>query len=90
MKKTCFITYMIDTERGRYLVSMERLKNTKYGQPRFSAVITKILDFKYNDICNNADNCCRLSYRYNYTGHYWQEMEEAEYIVRKHEEEQDK
>lgn len=32
-------TYRIETERAIYAVTMEKLKNTNYGQPRYSAIV---------------------------------------------------
>lgn len=59
-----------------YMVTLERLKNDKYGTPRFKAFITDTKDA----INRGASG----TWCYKFTGNYRSEQEEAEKILNYH------
>ena len=67
--------YNITTEKRRYIVILERLKNTYSGNPRYKAII--IYPDTEHVYCYNAV--------YTFQGHYFGDIGEAEYIVNFHE-----
>jgi len=60
-----------------YIVTLERLANTAYGNPRYEATIINI-DYEDIYIC---------SYVYRFTGHNMDEIGEANWIVAHHDSE---
>ncbi len=64
--------YKFEVLRSTYIVTLEQLKNTPYGAPRYKAVI----------ICNITEDF--ISYYnavYTFTGHYISGRQEAQYIL---------
>lgn len=74
-------TYEVITKRARYAVTLERLKNTNAGNPRFSANIITLEVFGENPATEYFYTVC---YRFN--GHYMNDLDEAREVVRQHEE----
>ncbi len=69
-------TYRVISKHN-YLVTLERLKNDYYGNPRFEATI----------INTDIDNEYYIgSFVYRFSGHHNSEYDEAKYIVNYHEE----
>ena len=68
-------TFQINTESGNYLITLERIKNTVNGAPRFSAAIIDLNSY------------CLATYQYTFTGHYMSEHDEAQWIAERHEKE---
>lgn len=66
-------TFQVDSETGNYLVSLEQIKNNKYGNPRFKATIVDL------------NNWCLCAWLYTFTGHYLGGNGEAEWVVKHHE-----
>ena len=60
-----------------YIVTLERLANTTYGNPRYEAIIINI----------DNEDIYLCSYVYRFTGHYMDETSEAKWIVEHHESE---
>lgn len=60
-----------------YIVTLERLANTTYGNPRYEATIINI----------DNEDIYLCSYVYRFTGHYMDEISEAKWIVQHHESE---
>lgn len=60
-----------------YIVTLERLANTAYGNPRYEATIINI----------DNEDIYLCSYVYRFTGHYMDEISEAKWIVKHHESE---
>lgn len=80
-QKTNPSTYKVETLRGTYAVTLERLHNTEYGAPRFRAqVIT--LQVRGEEPPENYF----FTTAWTFTGHYIQEREEAQWIVERYEE----
>ena len=75
-------TYEIITNRGRYAVSLDRIKNTVNGGPRFEAIIT-VLDVFGETVTAGGF----YSARYRFSGHYCSERDEAAQIVNVYEDE---
>ena len=72
--------FSVSTETRDYIVTLERLNNDRNGNPRYKAVIIFTEDGAtsfYNAV-------------YTFTGHYYGERKEAEYIVKHYEEERAK
>lgn len=67
--------YSIKTERNDYVVTLESLKNTTSGNPRFKAVIIT-LDSNAKEFFNSV---------YTFNGHYFSRRDEAKHIVNYHE-----
>ena len=74
-------TYEVITNRGRYAVALERLKNTASGCPRFKAVIITLEVFG-----EYRPEGYFYSASYSFRGHYMNEQGEAQEVVRQHEE----
>lgn len=68
-------TYKITTERGVYAVTLERLKNNVYGNPRFSANILVI------EKDGEASDDYIFTACYTFDGHYLSERDEARFVV---------
>ena len=69
--------YKVTTEKRNYYVELIRLQNNYYGTPRFEAHLIRtdmVEQFKY---CG--------AHVYSFTGHYMDEIEEANWIVQYHE-----
>jgi len=62
-------------EFGFYTVTLQRIKNGQYGTPRYEAVII------YTGPDRGMD---RGGYKYRFTGHYYSERQEAEWILEQH------
>lgn len=69
-------TYKIEHDGVIYFITLSRLKNTYDGNPRFEALITSI----YPDI-NSQYN---VTFNYHFRGHYYDEIDEARYILKYH------
>ena len=63
--------YRIPTEHALYHVLLTRIKNDVNGKPRYEAFITT----------SNDD----AAYHYRFSGHYYGDAREADYIVGYHE-----
>ena len=75
-------TYKIETTRATYFVTMIHLRNTNAGAPRFQAnIITAAL--KNGPVNENY----YYTVSYTFKGHYYNELDEARYIVEYHENE---
>lgn len=70
-------TYQIQGDLGKYAVTMERLNNTVDGNPRWAAQITRLADLI------NYEATWTICY--TFIGHYYNERDEAGWIVRYHE-----
>lgn len=70
-------TYQIQGDLGKYAVTMERLNNTVDGNPRWAAQITRLADLI------NYEATWTICY--TFTGHYYNEQDEAGWVVRYHE-----
>ena len=65
--------YDVDVvEFAEYIVVLEHIKNTPSGAPRYEATII------YNGKERGLD---RAGHKYRFTGHYYSERQEAEYIL---------
>lgn len=62
-------------EFGFYTVTLQKIKNGQYGTPRYEAVII------YTGPDRGMD---RSGYKYRFTGHYYSERQEAEWILEQH------
>lgn len=62
-------------EFGFYIVTLQKIKNASYGAPRYEAVII------YTGPDRGMD---RSGYKYRFTGHYYSERQEAEWILEQH------
>lgn len=60
----------VGAEKKRYIVTLQRLHNTKEGAPRFEAVII--------DTEDKGSTSCPV---YRFRGHYMGEYDEAAYIL---------
>lgn len=62
-----------------YLVTLDHLKNNAYGNPRYEACITSLAkeDHYKNYYCGAV---------YRFTGHYFGDEKECEWVVNYHEE----
>lgn len=67
--------FSVNTEKSNYIVTLERLKNGANGQPRYKAVVIA-LNSGPNDYFNAV---------YTFSGHYFKESEEAQFIVNEYE-----
>ena len=65
-------SYRIETDRNTYIVTMERLHNDVNGCPRFEARI----------ICfDSGISEGFYTVKYRFSGHYFNEVDEAKWIV---------
>ena len=71
--------YIIKGFRNTYVVTLERLKNNIYGNPRFHAVVAALDEVKDGAYCFNAV--------YDFAGHYLDAEGEARWIVEYYEKE---
>lgn len=69
--------FQISTEKGNYIVTLERLKNDVNGNPRYKAVI----------ICIEQNTTIYYNATYTFTGHYLCAYGEAQWIVEYYEKE---
>lgn len=74
-------SYKVMTVKADYIVTLERLKNTYSGNPRFEASIMIVKD--YINETTNSDYIFTVCYRFN--GHYMNEQNEAKWIVEHYE-----
>ena len=74
-------TYEVITDRARYAVTLERLKNSPEGCPRYKAAI---ITLEIHGEQPPSD--CFYTVAYTFKGHYMNEAGEAREIVRQHEE----
>ena len=75
-------TFEITTDRARYAVDLEHLKNTKYGCPRYQALIIVLEVFGQP---RNPGSFYSVLYRFN--GSYLGDRSEAEKAVNAYENE---
>lgn len=68
------VTYRINSKH-HYLVTMQRLNNTYYGNPRYEATIINL----------DNEDIYIASFVYRFTGHYYGDIDEAKQIVLHHE-----
>ena len=66
-------TFQVEGKTSNYLVTLEPLKNTTYGNPRFKATIVDL------------ENWALCGWQYTFTGHYYGYDGEAEWVVNHHE-----
>ena len=78
--KTSSTTYKVHGEKTGldYLVTMQRLKNTPTGNPRFKALVTPLVPYGYEP--NGIEY---FTYEFLVHGHYYDERTEAQIIVNK-------
>lgn len=67
-------TYKVDGELGSYLVTLEHLKNDRNGNGRFKANIIKL---------SNSDSNYYATRVYTFTTHYYGDLGEAEWVVKR-------
>lgn len=79
-QKTNPSTYKVETFRGTYAVSLERLHNTEAGAPRFKA---QIITLQVRGEEPPEGNFYTTAW--TFTGHYIEEREEAKWIVEHYE-----
>ena len=73
-------TYIIESSSGKlYMVTMTRLKNNAYGNPRYEANIIK----RGKAECALAQYI--PTYVYRFDGHYMNEYDECHWVVNEHE-----
>ena len=82
-RKDNLITVKIETEKAVYAVTLERLINGTYGQPRYKAAIVCLISKADNGSINTSNYFYTACY--TFTGHYCGEQEEAAYIVKRFE-----
>ena len=70
-RKNQIDTFAITTARRGYIVTLESLKNTYSGAPRYKAVI----------ICTEPKVDSFYNAVFTFTGHYYGARKEAEFIV---------
>jgi len=79
-QKTNPSAYKVETFRGTYAVTLERLHNTEAGAPRFKAQVITLQ--VRGEEPPEADF---FATAWTFTGHYIQEREEAKWIVEHYE-----
>lgn len=70
--ETLLTYYFVATNGTTYSVTIERLKNTRCGCPRWKAYITNQSLITYN---------CTQTKVYTFQGHYYNELGEARHIL---------
>lgn len=71
----------VTTKKGVYKVVLESLKNDINGAPRYKAIIIVMsIGEEKNGVYNSV---------YTFTGHYWSNCRECEWIVEQYEKEED-
>lgn len=70
-------TYTITTAESVYLVTMKRLKNGMYGNPRYKARVTVLSRVWKNEFATNYHR----TYVYTFNGHYYNEQDEAAWLI---------
>lgn len=78
--------YEVTTNRARYIVVYERLKNGVNGQPRYEFTITPIEFFSGKKFYNEY----RCTAVYRSSGHYLNDIDECKFIVANYENELEK
>ena len=73
-------TYEVITSRARYAVTLERIKNSPEGCPRYHA---NIITLHYYTEAPATGSFYTVAY--NFKGHYMNEAGEAAEVVRQHE-----
>lgn len=74
-------SYKIETSKNIYIVTLQRLKNTTYGNPRFDAVVVCL---------GSAASSGIISYytiHFIFNGHYLSEYDEAKQLITEYEKE---
>lgn len=71
-------TYKVDGELGSYLVTLEHLKNDRNGNGRYKANIITLSNSIFDYYCTRV---------YTFTTHYYGDLGEAEWIVKRMESE---
>ena len=84
-RKNQISCYYITGQAGAYFVTMERLHNTPSGCPKFRAVIIEMRD-NHAGIIDLEDGASYWNAVYDFTGHYYSERQEAQWIVNYYEE----
>lgn len=80
-RKNMINAFNIKGKMGKYIVTMEHLKNTVSGNTKFRAVVVR---------CNsNIDGDWLFNSVYEFTGHNIDEKEEAKWIVERYEKERE-
>jgi hypothetical protein len=82
-RKDNLITVKVETEKAVYAVTLERLNNGTYGQPRYKAAIVCLIAKADNNSIDTAQYFYTACY--TFTGHYCGDKEEAAYIVKRFE-----
>lgn len=75
--------YKVTTDRARYIVIYERLKNGVNGNPRYEFTVTPIEYFNGKKFYNEY----RFTAVYRASGHYLSDVEECKWIVEQYEKE---
>ena len=70
-------TYKIETDRALYAVTIEKLTNTTYGQPRYKA---NVITLQIKEEPENRSNCY-YTRQYQWTAATYSDTEEAAAIV---------
>lgn len=78
-------TIKVETEKGIYAVTLERLPNGYAGQPRYQANIVCLVWKNYGEDIEQAKAFYTPCYRFE--GHYGGDEYEADWIVRQYESE---
>ena len=87
-RKNNLSTYAIETKKARYCVTLEHLKNTNYGCPRFKANIIVLQHKEDGDIEKHFNRGCFYTATYTFKGSYCGDFGECEKVVKVFEEEQ--
>lgn len=66
-----------------YIITLERIKNTSSGNPRYKAILINENNYSQN-IEDGKAYKSSIAFSYTFTGHYWTEYSEAEYILKHH------
>ena len=71
-------SFLISEEGRRYLVTLQHLRNSECGTPRFKAYITDLT------AAEDDNDGFAWSHVYNFSGHYRGEYWEANWILLEH------
>lgn len=70
-------TYAFTKNNRKYFVTIERIGNTPCGNPRFEArIISNDCPYPLHEYC--------FTVKYRFSGHYYDEHAEAEWILEEH------
>lgn len=73
-------TYLVESAtHNMYNVTMTRLKNNVYGNPRYAVSIVKLMKDQHDSILYTP------TYVYHFNGHYMNEYDECHWVVNEHE-----